>query len=370
MVDEVRAASGPRFEVVDFGELSDAEVAAVLVLLQHEHPRWPWASIDVPAIDHLRWKLAGPDGDGMLVRGFEGDELVAAMPIFFSAVRLSGASRRRNHLNDSTITKAYQGRGLAKSRHGVFADSARGSTAHFEMTRVEHPVARRVLAKRGFREMGCPVDVFARVLDARRFGIDFSVDSRLPAWAWLLRSAGGIGRSSAPRLRRRSSDLKVSRLEEFGEQEDELLETVVSAFDLVCDRSSAYLNWRYLDPRAGDFTVRAAHEHGSLLGYCVTRVDGPRGYIADLTVLPERTEAATLLLEDSADWLAKRGASGVLAWMPRHHPHRAAMWASAFVRTPRTADPLYRHVGLEEETRVLGRRDAKLHLGIGDTDEV
>ena len=72
-------------------------------------------------------------------------------------------------------------------------------------------------------------------------------------------------------------------------------------------RDAGWLNWRYCDPRGGDFTVRQAkYDEGNIQGYIVltisrTTLDYPTGCVVDMMIPPDRHDVADLLLQEATD---------------------------------------------------------------------
>ncbi|MCA1715975.1 MAG: GNAT family N-acetyltransferase, partial [Actinobacteria bacterium] len=93
--------------------------------------------------------------------------------------------------------------------------------------------------------------------------------------------------------------LRVGMVEGFDESFDELFENVAASVPCVPEKDAAFLRWRY-GPGSPQFpvTVLAVKEGEALLGYAVLMVNstGQDGNVLDLSVLPERRDAAQALL--------------------------------------------------------------------------
>ena len=81
-------------------EMGDAEVEELMALIEASFERWPNNEISVPNIEHLSWKLKGPNGrgeanlvelDGRMISGGVGWDLAALI----RGVRAYHARRRR-----------------------------------------------------------------------------------------------------------------------------------------------------------------------------------------------------------------------------------------------------------------------------------
>jgi hypothetical protein len=103
-------------------------------------------------------------------------------------------------------------------------------------------------------------------------------------------------------LRSNVSHYDVVRTYRFEKQVDDLYNIVKSYYHYIIKRDSDYLNWRYCDPRGGDYHIWSAFHERNLLGFVVSRInlypeDYPTGYILDLIYDPTRIDVADALLK-------------------------------------------------------------------------
>jgi RimJ/RimL family protein N-acetyltransferase len=195
---------------------------------------------------------------------------------------------------------------------------------------------------------------------------------RLASAAW------EIAHWMADRLRERASreahPWSISSVEAFDDRVDAFWQEASQPFAFIVVRDRQYLDARYGDPRAGNFTIKLAEENGALLGYTVLCVDsdGDRGYVADLLTLPERCDVATSLLRDALDHFRRLGRPRVECQLPEHHPYRQALDKLGFLSRPQGRYARnYAALGAsEEELAFLREPEAPLHRTLGDTDIV
>jgi hypothetical protein len=131
-----------------------------------------------------------------------------------------------------------------------------------------------------------------------------------------------------------------------------------------------YLNWRYADPRAGRFRIRLAEERGRLLGYSVLTSMRGHGYIADLLTLPGREDVAESLLRDAFAAFRDADLQSGRCWAPHAHPYLGALQRTGFTRHRQPRHVTYRVHRNPEQAQVLSEPDARVHLMIGDSDNV
>ena len=149
-----------------------------------------------------------------------------------------------------------------------------------------------------------------------------------------------------------------------------------AAFDFIPVRSAEYVNWRFGDPRAGRFLLRAAHEWDRLVGYAAVRVGTPRAVVAELLTLPDRADIARALLDDASVVARAARSDSVEVRLPARHPHVAPAHHAGFVSlSGRSAEVSSKfHVTLRgadiSELAGLGDPQMRMHLMASDSDLV
>ena len=103
-------------------------------------------------------------------------------------------------------------------------------------------------------------------------------------------------------LRSNVSHYDIVRTYRFEKQVDDLFKKVKNYYHYIIERDSDYLNWRYCDPRGGDYHIWSAFHEKNLLGFVVSRIncyqeDYPTGHILDLIYDPTRLDVADALLK-------------------------------------------------------------------------
>jgi len=132
-------------------------------------------------------------------------------------------------------------------------------------------------------------------------------------------------------------DLSIHKIDRFSENINEFGKAVSGHYKIIVERSRDYLNWRYCDHRAGDFTIKQAEEGGRILGYSVLRInryrrDYPVGFIVDLLTLPDRLDAADALAADAVHFFDDSDINIVNYQVVRGHPYEEVLKRHGFVK--------------------------------------
>jgi len=185
----------------------------------------------------------------------------------------------------------------------------------------------------------------------------------------LLSSVNKLRRKLAPKAS--ESKIEVYPITLFEQDVDELWAKASTEFDFVVVRNSTYLNWRYCDRRAGEYTVFGARDGDELAGYIVLATnstpDGyPMGYIVDLFTLPSRPDATDALLNKATETFDEQGINIITVLSNSSSPYKKNLYRAGFL------DSLVRYnlwYSSFDETSDLSKKKLDVtHFQFGDRD--
>jgi hypothetical protein len=314
----------------------------VLAVMQASFPRWPALPISVSPLEHLRWKLSShPSVERfhLVVEAPEG--IVGARMEWAFETKIGERTLLSRESIDRAVKPAYQ-RKYAMSAMRTFGQQDRDR--NFDMY-IGYGTG--ISFMRNMRRYRVPAVRFER--DVNIMVCDLN--------------GAGPGRSAAT--------WEIRPVTSFDERVDALWSSARSQFPFAVVRSSAYLNWRYADRRAGDYRLLVAEEGGRWLGYAVLRAAGTKAVVADLLTLPDRGDVAESLLGAVRDGSRDDGQQTVECWS---HPHDVYRWAidkAGFRALRRSVHLTFRPLRFApEEAAFLGDMRAPVHFTAGDTDIV
>lgn len=179
------------------------------------------------------------------------------------------------------------------------------------------------------------------------------------------------------RSRLQTGHVSVEDIASFDERIEQFWRAAAPGSAWIGERSRDFLNWRYCDLRGGRFMVKWAVERGTVLGYCVLRVNRlnpeyPQGYLADLLALPGRTDAAAALVRSAMSHLDDHGLNVVHSLMVKGHPYEGILRRHGFVDT-RVRKAVFVKPYRDMESILRGIRQAPraaIHFSYGDVDTV
>ena len=317
----------------------EGEEAALLELLTASFGRWPSVDIDVPPIDHLRWKMSShPATTGLHVVAEAAGRPVGLWIMGAQPYKVRDRVLLCRRAADSCVHPDYQGRGVVtRMREETAADLRR----HLDMrlggqARNEHML--KLVLREPYEVLGNRVDI----LSCDPGAIDPADDRN--AWS-------------------------IATADQFDERLGAFWDEASRPFDFIGVRDRRYLNWRY-ERRAGNFTRLVAEQDGVVLGYAVLLVSRGRGNVADLLALPERLDVARSLLREALRRFRDERIDAARCWLPSVHPYRALFEEEGFAfekarKPPFIAGPL----GMDGEgLTFLTDPRAAVHITMGESE--
>lgn len=173
-----------------------------------------------------------------------------------------------------------------------------------------------------------------------------------------------------------SYDFHIGKIAHFDERIEGFWEEVKDHYHFTIERNRDYLNWRYCDPRGGDYLVKVAQRDAKILGYMVLRInrrqpDYPIGYIIDLLTLPSRLDVATALVEDAVSYFNGHHINMTFCMVIKNHPCEAILKRNGFITWRERGTLFYQEYAELEELRGLGESSpSHIHFAYGDLDVI
>lgn len=367
----MNVSSEPTDPAVSFHGIEDGDEPRVMELIHAAFDEsWPGLPLNGEPIDYLRWKIRSPLADSTYSTAMKVDGRFVGLTV---GVAREGVLRGKKYRvsaggGDTCVHPDYQGRGLYRALTEETNSRSR-QRFRFAVGNSTHPTVLRSRESRGVHSIVHPFDRMLKPLAHwRSFGATDAGHLRRVA----LGVRFGARRVSA-RLRWRPYGDPVSialrQIDEFDERMDRFSEVAASQFELMLTRDADFLNWRYRDPRGGDFRASLAEDQGAVLGYSVLRVRGDRCYLVDLLALPERPDVVRALVEDAVAYAERAQMPALVCLLPRHHPYMTVLQRLGFVRSGTNMSRAYWPWDMPAELAFL-ESDARsrIHLMEGDGD--
>lgn len=239
---------------------------------------------------------------------------------------------------DLAVHPDHRRLGFLNQLRDLSVGSAKKAGIKFTYYITGNPVMIKRLSRLG-RPFPHPMANLVRIKDVDRQLKAIPVNN---AWAMKLGFQMSKLMNDLKNLYRKSEPLKkefeISQIDGFDEGINAFWEKTSSHYDYIVERDKDYLNWKYCDPRTGDYVIKGVLEEGCLLGYVVLRInryrkDYPVGYVVDLLVLPNRNDAAAALIEDSIRYFDDQKINIVNYQVVSVHPYEQLFKNQGFLKS-------------------------------------
>lgn len=350
------------------GTVDDAD--GLLHVIEAAFPQWPPFEIDVPRIDHLRWKMTPPaplPRDTHAIVELDGT-IVATQLRWPTRAHVRGEEVPSEVGGDLAVHPSARGLGLsrlirAEERARLYPLRLAGYD-----TRPQNELVRHMQQTDGTR-IGRQMNAWVRTFTLRSFIRQHREAGALHLLGATIRgvanSRGGGEASDVP------PGARIEKVAAFDERASVLWDRVRREYDLARRRDHDWLNWRYLDRRAGLISAYTLTEGDRLLGYIVGRRSHGAGTVLDLVTDSDVRGAGAALLDHAARALKAAGCDHVTCILPAGHREESALRASHFQRTGagRTVDFNHqRHEQLPEILEIAADPQAPIHVMLGEFD--
>lgn len=125
-------------------------------------------------------------------------------------------------------------------------------------------------------------------------------------------------------LKTTKQDFKLKKITKFDDMIEPFWDQIKDEYDFILEKTSAFLNWRYCDRRAGKYEIYVAEENGAILGLMILRINRykkeyPEGYIMELLTLPRSKEIADTLLSEAVEHFDREKINVIYATVVKDH---------------------------------------------------
>ena len=347
-------------------EEHDLEDIATFLKRVFERPGWPALENSESAVDYLRWKIWDKSVSRSQQLIAEANSRIVAT--FLTVIRefsVRGQTMRARERVDAAVDPAYRGRGLMRDLQ-TYSNEHLDTGIDLVISFTLAPQMARIRV--GLTQpLGNDIRAWVRPLSLRGLLEAAHQAPRFSHTMRLLRSF--LSRRSVSNVRTLRQPAWVIRTtEDFDERIDSLFSAASRAFDFIELRDQQALNWRYRDPRAGQYKIRIAEQNDRVGAYCVTRRSQRKGYIIDMLALPSNAALARLMIEDAVQRLTAQAVDVIECWLPERHPYVESLRQLCFTCAYSPGFEYRSIPGDREELRFLKDPQARIHMTRGDSD--
>jgi len=293
----------------------------IVPLLKTAFSGWPFFDIDCLPVDHWRWRyLDNPQHSSNLVVVLDGDRIVACGHNVVHDLMINGYKVLASYGTDACVHPEYQGRGIYRILVDSLMNKQEEIGVEFNYMVTVEPKVIQSRSQKAATPNNFPyrVKYFERVED---INLHIKMRGLSGEYGWRLKHF--IEQARSKPIKPPIESVEIRRVERFEEDSESFLEEMCKSYDYIKHRTLEYLNWRYLDPRGGNYNVEALYENGVFKGYGVFRINKLEeyhiGYIVDILTLPHRIDLAESLMLSGLDFFKRNQVNNVVYQVVEGH---------------------------------------------------
>lgn len=346
----------------------------IVELLDHVFQGWPDRDIPCSKVEHWRWKyLDNPLGMNNISVAITNDKIIGANHGIYFHLKLGEKILLCSQGTDAAVHPDYQGQGL--------------------YTKLGEP--RKIVHQQNNREIDVSIltshILIERAKRLERHFFHYEILNMLKVQDVKLHLAKtntrypllkGIGykilkatqHHTLPGESNKGKNLQISPIDKFTDKINTFWNEIKNEYAFIYERTKKYMNWRYCNPCAGNYTVLQADNDGKMLGYIVLKVnkfkDYPVGNITDLLTLPNREDVISALLEKAIQMFNDLNVNSTRFWVIKNQPIEETSKKIGFVKAsvkPPAVIVKPEYISKEWKT-FLQASPSKVHLQMGDTE--
>lgn len=286
---------------------------------------------------YFKWKnVSNPQGKSIIKITTSEDKIIGLSCIWKFKMNIMGESIFAGQSVDAMVDSNYR-------RMGIFENMAMKAIEDMEneglQLRFNFPndAAYRASTNKINIKKVCDIPQYIKILNGREAFSMFSNNKLVKIVGGAIVDLYGKIRTAAIRI---NKNYIIREIEWFDNSFDLFWDKVKNDYPIAIERSSQYLNWRYLG-RPNKYKVFAAYQNGEIICYIVaateekTGKNGEKlllGHIADLVCSRDHKNAAIKLIIYAEEYLKANGACAVSCWMIKKWFYSSILTRLAFLQ--------------------------------------
>jgi GNAT superfamily N-acetyltransferase len=342
----------------------ESQIVPLLIL---GFKKWPFFDIDCSPLDHWKWRyIDNPQHQNILFQVLHEDKIIATCHNVIYDLIIKGKQYIGAYGTDASVHPSFQGRGLYRVFTNTIPQMQKEAGVKFHYMVTVNPKIINSRSQRKATPYVFPhkIRYMNRITDINQH---IQMKGLGDEFKWKLRHI--IERVRSSPIKSPNLDIQISQIKQFDQRIDTFLEQINESYDFIKLRTREYLNWRYLDPRAGNYQVHAVEENGHIIGYNVLRINKLEeyhtGYFVDLLTLPDRIDTAEALLLDGLGFFKDNQVNHVLCQVVENHPYERLFTRYGFYGGEGNRHIFYNYYG-DNDLGLENISPYKFHFPFGD----
>jgi predicted N-acetyltransferase YhbS len=360
----------------------EEKIVRVLVKIFHQ---WPKFDLQASGVDHWIWKYIDKtiDNNDVVVTEYK-DQIIGVNHGLFTKIKIGKKVYLCQKGSDLGVDPDYRKMGVYSSLNKAKRKIIEASGIGLSYWLTSNPVLIKSYAKEDDALFfPNPIKYYVKIknidkhLEKQKRGINYK--KRLfEKYGYLaLKITNKIKNALRTRRIELKEEIEINQVHQFDEKIDEFWASIKNEYDFIVEKNQDYLNWRYCDPRGGNYFTWQAESKGKILGFMVLRInrinpDYPVGLIMEVIGLPNRIDIVERLISYAIDFFNKNDINIIHAQVVSGNSYVGPLTRNGFVDTKIKPYLYYRPYKVQEEDLELFRRTTgnRIHYQYGESDAI
>jgi GNAT superfamily N-acetyltransferase len=358
----------------------EGDEVEIVELLELAFDGWPNFDLPCTSLEHWQWKYKDNPQDKRIITLAElDDKIVACHHQLLDKMKIGSQLLLCSTGVDVAVHPDHRKKGIRRLVRGNY-DAKKKMGVKLRFNIIPYPYALQFQQ----REQS-PSLPYRTILHTRFRDINLFLLNEKPKYHLLKKYGFHISKianklrllfSKSQRKTSRTEDFDIKTIKRFDDRINVFWNKVKDHYDFIIERNKDYLNWRYCDPRGGEYIVMVEENDDEILGYIVLRIKrekgsneelNSKGYIIDLLASSDRFDVVDNLLNTAIQYFDEKEVNIVQAFSIKNHPFETMFRKHDLIDSKVRIGVFYTYSDERQEPVDLSS-PARIHVQYGDSD--
>jgi hypothetical protein len=329
-----------------------------------------WKVLENP-MDHWKWKYLDPPLGSFITVAVDDDLVIGVAYEVFINYKLGESIVCGQYGADVATHQDYRGRGIYGRTQDLWNKDFIEKKLKMELSVSSNPIILNLVEKGGLYKLTFNIFHMTRIRD-----VGLHLDMRPIKNSFIYKIGFYVERIlNRLKYREKSDANKVNqftftKINEFDERVDVFWENIKDSYHFSVEKRREYLNWRYSDPRAGNFTIIQAEKEEEILEFVVLQLkkseDYEEGYVVDLLVQWGRVDVADTLAGYACKFFDDLNVNVIYYLATHGHPNQRTFAENGFLNSRRSPYIICKIAEAKDFEYIKSIKPGKIGLCYGD----
>ena len=316
MINGLRMSTSDEYLIRDYEKGEEQEIVQLLKMVFKE-----WNARGETALDHWRWKYEDNPWGGKCAVAVKENKIVAASHDLYLYIKVGDKSEKTVYATDVAVHPNHRQKGL----HTKMQNYRGATTLNFGL-RYGY-TTNKILIKSTDRRRKKGINPFYQFpVEVNRYLLIDDVDKHIQKkkidYPWIQKQGYKIKKWMTSKQINQDTETSNELIEIKSNldlnEADLFWDNIKTRYNFITEKKREYIEWRYLDPRAGNYQTLSAFRGNEYCGYIVFSIDYetpdyPMGIIIDISTNGEM-EVGKILIQKAITILNESKINAISAY--------------------------------------------------------